>query len=804
MYDIKQFRPALYFLLLLGLTGFALAVEAPGLWILSIGVVSVHAWLVTSNRFRPFPRLLANGITLVALLFTFQTLRLAGGPGSTAIVTIGQFLVFLQFVKLFELRANRDYAQLLILSLLLMVAGAISTSSLGFGVLFVVYLFVSLYVCLLFHLKIENDGASAAQTLPREKLDEATLKQDQRFLARSMRRLAGLVSSAAIVTAVGVFLFFPRAIGAGMFGQLQLAPPPMTGFSEDVSLGDITSIAQNNEIVAQVQLWRNNKAVEGTAPLLLRGRTFDVYDKDGRDAKPGEDDARIRKWSRSPMLEVERDTSPELPLKRDAVGGGGGGGGGNDGGGPGVDVWRQKVSLRPTSTKTLFALPGLIRFVPGRPIGRVRFTPDDDTLATAEELRGRLEYEVLSRNAPILPNPIERIERFVTRAREFTPVAAGEGRAATAVDPKIAEYARRPDVSGADPEGRALAAQRPPGLDVADVDREIAANIERHLRTAFSYTLDLTSDKRDNARDPVVQFLYDWKKGHCEYFASAMVLMCQSLGMQARMVTGFKCDEYDANLGNYYVVRQSHAHAWVEVKTANGWQTFDPTSGNDAAGTAKTSAWQSVKHFFDWLEFKWAEKVVAYDGDRRENLINRIDAGVANAIINTGFNPRRATASVQGFWSRLTATVGGWLQQGPGGGGAGALLKLAALAAVVFGGGYWVVRRLRQRVRIRRRAVKIGLDNLPTAEQIRLAKQLGFYEELTTLLERRRITRPPHQTPAEFGDSLSFLPSEAYDAIRRLTRVFYSIRFGTRELASDEQRELETEVRGLEPLLGAK
>src|SRR3954467_13115979 len=176
MYDIKQFKPALYLVLVMGMTGFALAVEAPGLWILSVGVVGLHAWLVRTKRFWPLPRLVANVITLIALLYTFPALRSAVTP----IVTIGQFLVFLQLVKLFELRANRDYAQLLVLSLLLMVAGAISTPSLAFGVLLIVHLFVSLYACLLFHLKVENEFAMRAQTMTRGKLSEVTLKQDQR------------------------------------------------------------------------------------------------------------------------------------------------------------------------------------------------------------------------------------------------------------------------------------------------------------------------------------------------------------------------------------------------------------------------------------------------------------------------------------------------------------------------------------------------------------------------------------------------------------------------------------------------
>src|SRR5688572_9602403 len=191
MYDIKQFRPALYLLLVMGMTGFALAAESAGLWILGIGAIIIHAWLIRSGRFKPLPRLLANIITLAALFFAFVAVR---ASTSTPILTIGQFLVFLQLVKLYELRANRDYAQLLILSLLLMVAATISTASLAFATLLLLYLFGALYCCLLFHLKVENDRAVAAQTLPLGLLNEATVKQDQRFLPRSMRKLAALVT----------------------------------------------------------------------------------------------------------------------------------------------------------------------------------------------------------------------------------------------------------------------------------------------------------------------------------------------------------------------------------------------------------------------------------------------------------------------------------------------------------------------------------------------------------------------------------------------------------------------------------
>jgi len=118
--------------------------------------IGCNAWLVYRGKFRPIPRLLANLVTLGSTAYVADRVLLSG---NTPVLVIGQFLVLLQIIKLWEQRANRDYAQLLVLSLLLMVAAAISTASLLFGLILVSYLFLSLYCCLLFHLKVETDAA---------------------------------------------------------------------------------------------------------------------------------------------------------------------------------------------------------------------------------------------------------------------------------------------------------------------------------------------------------------------------------------------------------------------------------------------------------------------------------------------------------------------------------------------------------------------------------------------------------------------------------------------------------------------
>src|SRR4051794_27792807 len=257
MYDIRQFRPVLYTLLIFGMSGFALAAQSPGLWVWSVGLVLRNGWLIKRGKFVPLPRFVANLVTVLALVYVVYQIRTSGAP---PILVIGQFLVLLQLVKLYEQRANRDYAQLLVLSLLLIVAASINTASLLFGILLITYLFLSLYCCLLFHLKVETDHARAAIGIPDDKLNPATLRQDQRFLSRSMRRLTTVVSLTSVVSAVLVFLFFPRGAGSNFLGGMPFRPSQtLTGFNDQVNFQNVARITQNDSVIAHVKLWRDGQ-----------------------------------------------------------------------------------------------------------------------------------------------------------------------------------------------------------------------------------------------------------------------------------------------------------------------------------------------------------------------------------------------------------------------------------------------------------------------------------------------------------------------------------------------------------------
>ncbi len=744
MYDIRQFKPALYVLLVLGLTGFALAAQWPGVWMLSVTSIAFNAWLVKRGKFRPMPRLLANLVTILATLYIVLQVRT---QFSSPILHIGLFLVLLQIIKVYEQRANRDYAQLLVLSLLLIVAAAISTPSLIFGIIFIFYLFLSLYCCLLFHLKVETDQAKSAMALPDDRVDPITLRQDQKFLARSMRRLTGLISTVSICSAVFAFLFIPRGPGAGILGQLQFKPSQtLTGFRDNVTFESLARITQSEEIAAYAQVWKNEKPVDGSMTLMLRGITLDVYH--------GANSSGQRwRWTRSPSVSSDdgvRQIGPDMPEQLVAVKGD-------------EPRWRQKIKLFPTGTKVLFAMEGPNTIMSRRDM-RLQFSPRDRVIQTDDRIITPIEYEVISTNQPVQES---------TRGFFDTLRGGRFGTPTEQIDPQVTAYAKRDDVSGG------FASQRTAQRGQADkVDEQIAHAIEHHLRTTFRYTLDLKdSEKLGRDEDPMVAFLYRFKQGHCEYFAGAMTLMCQSLGMTARMVVGFKCDEFN-NVGGYYLVKQSHAHAWVEVLTTDGWKTFDPTSGRDGDSPAKPSMWRRISHFFDFLEYTWANSVIAYDNENRKNLLENLETSLTNTAINTSVPISGMKKNVMDTVSNIgnfvvSPSLLTWLLK----------VMVALLLGVIV---YFVI----ERWRLRRRAFRIGLDALPVSDQHRLARQLIFYDDMLLLLEKHNIRPPRHQTPKEFSNSLTFLPAEVYDTIRRLTEVFYKIRFGTAELSGAQQRRL--------------
>ena len=116
----------------------------------------------------------------------------------------------------------------------------------------------------------------------------------------------------------------------------------------------------------------------------------------------------------------------------------------------------------------------------------------------------------------------------------------------------------------------------------------------------FTYSLDLRIE--DASVDPIEDFLFNRKEGHCEYYASSLAIMLRSVGIPSRLVSGFKGGQYDKNL-KLFLVQQLHAHSWVEAFIDGRWVVFDPTPATRAESVQEqmkpASSFSAIKRRFE-------------------------------------------------------------------------------------------------------------------------------------------------------------------------------------------------------------
>jgi transglutaminase-like putative cysteine protease len=282
-------------------------------------------------------------------------------------------------------------------------------------------------------------------------------------------------------------------------------------------------------------------------------------------------------------------------------------------------------------------------------------------------------------------------------------------------------------------------------------DLERARAIERYLRTEYGYTLRLPSTE---VADPLAYFLFVRRKGHCEYFASAMAVMLRTLGIPARIATGFQSGIYNP-ISDLWLLRASDAHAWVEAWVpTHGWTTFDPTPADPAApGFAFLT---KIGLYLDAAETFWRQWIVGYDVGQQGSLLDKLEQGARGA----GFRWFDSLAGAASDWDvragRLARRFG--------------LRAAGVLLAAVW---LWVflpplVRRLRMRRRVER--VRRG--------QASVADATVLYERMLHVVKRHGYHKPVWFTPAEFAGSLP--PDALGVAVTEFTLAYNAVRFGGR------------------------
>ena len=252
-----------------------------------------------------------------------------------------------------------------------------------------------------------------------------------------------------------------------------------------------------------------------------------------------------------------------------------------------------------------------------------------------------------------------------------------------------------------------------------DYDR--AAAIEAWLRANTVYDLNVPRDPV--GVDAVDHFLFETRRGFCEQIASSMAVMLRSIGIPARLVTGYGPGERNAFTG-YFEVKQSDAHAWVEVYYAgHGWVAYDPTFGVPVADPGVASRFMAGPVFAAIGRFLGATP----------EPIKDVARGIGHAIALAG---RGALAA----WPFV--------------------LVAAALAAAAG-----AIARRRRRVR--------ALGPPPTGAE-------AAFEELRTALAGAGHDRDPAETPSEYLASVAADPALAVaviEAAELVVRTFEQARF---------------------------
>ena len=292
----------------------------------------------------------------------------------------------------------------------------------------------------------------------------------------------------------------------------------------------------------------------------------------------------------------------------------------------------------------------------------------------------------------------------------------------------------------------------------------LARALESHLRNSEDYQYETDFDRvqalRQPGVDPIEDFVANHRSGHCEYFASTLALMLRTQGIPSRLVVGYLGGEYNS-FGKYFIVREEHAHAWVEAylepdqippshrhhdwTSSGAWLRLDPTPpGNGGLPiSSRNSIVARMTQWVDYTQLLWSEYVVGLNSERQYKSIYRP-----------------------------------------------LLERITNFLRVVFGRETW------QKFRQSR-----------TPAPIRGKPSVEFYDRLESLLAQHGWQRLPGQTQYEFaqevGGQLADQPHRQKVASmpRRVVEAFYRIRFGGDKLNYQELQTVEQAMTALQSTL---
>lgn len=682
---------------------------------------------------------------------------------SNRVLALVHMTLFVSAAKLFQDKRDRDWVFLYLIAFFQMLLAA----GLTFNAIFVGSLaaFLFFFISTLAAFEIRRARRQVSH-LEEETITPLKQPQPVKYRAKDdftraakgnrVRYLLGASFAQIVLIAALTLPFFfliPRLGGGGVAGGFGEADAT-TGFTDRVELGQVAKIKKSPRVVMRVRLDR-------MPPRYLRWRGVALENYDGRvwslfnDPKRREESDQQKISTAGAEADAQFTRNHVLDARRINP----------QPGGRRAEPLEQMIILEPLATDTLFAAPVAFRL--RGPIGIV-FKDKATGALTAPGSKGRTTYSVSSD----ISVPTEQELRADVRS----------------YSPDILKYLQQPKLD----------------LRVSELARDITRNaatpyekaraIENYLKTEFLYTLDLKATEPD----PLADFLFNTREGHCEYFATAMAIMLRTIGIPARIVNGFQMGEYN-NLNDLYTVRESDAHSWVEAyfPRADAWIEFDPTPSAGINDYSQGGLMARLRKYADAMEVFWLDYIVTLDSDEQasimvdlqQRLLSVKDRLMAYYLHAKVWARRMLGDLIDRVWTTTELVVIG---------GAATIL---ALGMVLL----YVVMSYRKRRGIPptgygpwwHRMFILPLWRRRLAKREFRQSAVLFYEQMLAIARRAGLVKQPDQTPLEFALASGLSP------IREITTLYNRVRFGGAQLDERETRrvsellsELKQDVRG--------
>ena len=705
------------------------------------------------------------------------------------ILALVHLTLFASAAKLFQDKRDRDWVFLYLIGFFQILLAASLTFNATFIGSMAVYVFFFVSTLAAFEIKRSrrevatageeeiaravNSESSAGATASRPRSASAVRSKGAPRRPESLSRMRYLLGASLVQLLLVAMLTLPLFFLIPRFGGNALASSfsdfePVTGFSDTVTLGQVARIKTSTRVVMRVKLdsppgrwlrWRgvaldhyDGRAWTFTA---FKNRERIVSEEQRVAGAPLDQDS---KYLRTYLIEP----TETIPFSRGAqdfsdsrstgVSAGGG-------------IVRQDFYLEPVDVNgVLFAAGRLLRI--RGPIRTLKVSPD--TRAVSSTVRGsRMMYSAWSN--------VQQPNEQQLRTQSF-------GDASDTVDPLMRLNLQLPTIEGDgshfDPRISRLAHEITASLPT---EYDKAKAIEHYLKTKYGYTLNL---KPTNG-DPLAEFLFDVKEGHCEYFATAMVIMLRTLGIPARIVNGFQMGEYN-EVNEAYTVREQDAHSWVEAyfPGAHSWVEFDPTPAAGINDYSRGGLVAQMRKYMDAAEAFWLDYVVTLDRDQQ--------AGIMISLQHRLLAMKQALVAYYGALRRWMLNLITYLFLQRRWGAADLLMLFLELAAVA--GAIMAIYIARSYVKLRNQSPTgycpwwKRVFILPTwrrgwwfkRDQRRSA--VLFYEQMLAILARARLIKSPDQTPLEFAAAQKFAE------VNEITRAYNNVRFGGAVLNEAETR----------------